>query len=147
MVDIKNLISNENITKGLIVIPLKAPNKLLTYYYFITEYKNYHILHDKIISQGYYWNNITDSGKNFIKECNICVSNNKSTFLPPPCNQIISTKPRELYLIDIPEVLNEIKENDKNKIYLLSILDHFSKYAKNYIIQKKDKKTVLKKNS
>lgn len=40
---------------------------------------------------------------------------------------------------------HELYDNDKKKIYLLSILDHFSKYSKNYIINKKDDKTVLKK--
>lgn len=80
MVDIKNPISNEIITKGLTVIPKKDRNKLLTYYHFITGHKNYHILHDKIIDDGYYWNNITESCKNFIKECNICVGKNKSKY-------------------------------------------------------------------
>jgi len=114
LVDIKNPISNEIITKGLTVIPLKDRNKLLTYGYFIKGHKNYHILHDKIISEGYYWNNITDSCKNFIKECNICFSKNKSSLLPPLCNQIICNKLWELYLIDISEVPKKIKENDKN---------------------------------
>jgi len=60
MIDIKNPISNEIIAKVLTVIPLKDSNKLLAYYHLFTGHKNYHILHDKIISEGYYWNNITD---------------------------------------------------------------------------------------
>ena len=145
IVDVKNPITNEIISKGLTVIPIKERKALLTYYHYITGHKNYHILHDKIISEGYYWNNITDTCKSFINGCTICNNKNKSTLLPPPTNQIICKKPRELYLIDITEVPHELNDNAKKKIYLLSILDHFSKYAKNYIINKKDDKTVIKK--
>ena len=82
MVDIKNPITNENKTKGLTIVPLKDHNNLLGYYHFITGHKNYHIFHDKIISEENYWNNITDSCKTYIKECNIYTSKNKTTLLP-----------------------------------------------------------------
>ena len=121
IVDVKNPITNEIISKGLTVIPIKERNALLTYYHYITGHKNYHILHDKIISEGYYWNNITDTCKAFIKECTICTNKNKGTLLPPPCNLIICQKPRESYLIDITEVPHELNDNAKTKIYLLSI--------------------------
>jgi hypothetical protein len=63
--------------------------------------------------------------------------------LPPPTNQILCDKPKELYLIDITEIPTEFLNDDKDKLYLLSIIDHFSKFACNYIIKNKEKKTVL----
>ena len=103
------------------------------------------ILYDKIISDNFYWHNITESCKNFIKECTLCTSKNKSTILLPSINQIICEYPRELYVIDITTIPNEYTENEESQLYLLSIIDHFSKYAYNYIIKKKDQKTVLEK--
>ena len=66
-------------------------------------------------------------------------------FLPPPCNQILCNKPRELYVIDITEVPHELYNNEEKKFYLLSIFEHFTKFASNYIIRKKNDKTILKK--
>ena len=63
--------------------------------------------------------------------------------MQPPTNQILCDKPKELYLIDITEIPTEILNDDKDKLYLLSIIEHFSKFACNYIIKNKDKKTVL----
>ena len=69
---------------------------------------------------------------------------NKTTFLPPPSNQIIYEEPKELYLIDITDIPHEFIEK-KNKLYILSILDHFSKFSANFIIKNKDKISVLNK--
>ena len=52
--------------------------------------------------------------------------------------------PKELYVIDLTEVPKEFKE-DNEKIYIISIIDHFSKFAKNFVIDKKDQNTVLEK--
>ena len=52
---------------------------------------------------------------------------NKSNFLPPPSNQIICSKPRELYLIDITELPKQFNNIHNNKIYLLNQI-LFKKY-------------------
>ena len=52
--------------------------------------------------------------------------------------------PKELYVIDLTEIPKEFKE-DNEKIYIISIIDHFSKFAKNFVIDKKDQNTVLEK--
>ena len=64
--------------------------------------------------------------------------------MPLPTNQILCSKPKELYLLDITDVPYEIKNNKDNKLYLLSIIDHFTKFAQNYILTNKDKTSVLK---
>lgn len=117
----------------------------MQYYHFNSGHKNYHILHDLIIEKGYYWNNITNSCIEFIKNSPICVTRNKTSFLPPPTNQILCSKPKELYVIDITELPHEFNDKKNNKIYLLSLIAHFSKYAENFLINKKDETTVINK--
>ena len=145
LVDVKDAANNETVTKSLLVVPIKDREKLLKYYHYITGHKNYHVLHDKIISEGYYWNNLNESCKYYIKNCNICVCKNKNNFFPPPCNQILCDNPKELYVIDITDIPHELTNNYNEKLYLLSIIDHFSKFAYNYILTKKDQNTVMNK--
>ena len=47
-----------------------------------------YVLHDKFINEGFYWNNINESCKVYIKNCIIRISKNKNIFSPPPYNQI-----------------------------------------------------------
>lgn len=42
---------------------------MLKYYHYIAGHKNYHILYDKIISKGYYCNELVDSCKDYVKNC------------------------------------------------------------------------------
>ncbi len=58
-VNIKNKDTNLEEFNNLIVVPIKERNKLLEFYHRITGHRNYLILYDKIISENYYWNNIT----------------------------------------------------------------------------------------
>ena len=73
----------------IMIIPNKIQNDALKIFHSKTGHKNYHFLYDKIISEGYYWNNIVESCKNFIKKCDICQFKNKTSFIPPPSNQIL----------------------------------------------------------
>jgi hypothetical protein len=116
---------------------------MLKYYHYITGHKNYHILYDKIISEGYYCNALIDKCRDFIKNCNNCVSKNKYKFLPPPTNQILCERPKELYVIDITLIPKELVNNNDKFVYLLSIIDQFSKFAANYILKNKTSTSVL----
>ena len=44
---------------NLIVIRKTEINDIMKYYHKITGHKNYRILHEKILSEGFYFNNIT----------------------------------------------------------------------------------------
>ena len=50
-----------------------------------------------------------------------------------------------VYVIDTTELPHEFNDKKNNKIYLLSLIDHFSKYAENFLINKKDETTVINK--
>ena len=108
--------NNTKIVKLLIIIPKKERIKILKYYHKITGHKNYNILHEKIIAEGYYWNDLTQSCKVFVKNCEICVAKNRTNILPPPTNLILCDKPKELYLIDITELPTEFLNDDKDKL-------------------------------
>jgi hypothetical protein len=59
--------NNTKIVKLLIIIPKKERIKILKYYLKITGHKNYNILHEKIFAEEYYWNDIIESCKVFVK--------------------------------------------------------------------------------
>ena len=70
---------------------------------------------------------------------------NKSSFLPPPSNQILCFKPKKLYLIDLTELPEQFSNNNNaGKLYLVTCIDHFSKYTGTYLINNKEQNTVLK---
>lgn len=60
----------------------------------------------------------------------------KKLLITPESSQILCDYQKELYVIDITELLKEYISNDNKHIYLLSIID-------NYIINNKDKETIL----
>jgi len=67
--------------------------------------------------------------------------------MPKPSHQILCSKPKELYLIDLAELPAQLSNNnDKSKLYLVAFIDHFSKYPGTYLINNKEQETVLKKN-
>ena len=144
-VDVYDNLTDTKRICNLSVIRKTEIKDIMSYYHKITGHKNYRILHEKILSEGFYFNNITLICKEFIKNCELCVMKNKSKFIPPPSNQIICNKPRELYLIDITELPKQFNNINNNKIYLLTIIDHFSKYAGTYSINNKESITVLNK--
>ena len=83
--------------------------------------------------------------KVLLQNCIICQSKNKSLIIPPPSNQIIYNYPKELYVFDLSELPVIYLGVIKNKVYLLSIIDHFSKLTDNYFICSNEQKTVLNK--
>jgi len=95
----------------------------MSYYKNITAYKNYLVLYEKLIEQGYYFNNIVLRYKKFFKNGYICFMKDISKFILPPTSQFLCSKPKEIYLIDLTMIPNEFL-ND-NKLYIISIIDHF----------------------
>ena len=75
--------------------------------------------------------------KNYINNCIICKTKNKSLILSQPRNQIICSYPKEFYVIDLTELPAIYLGCIKTKVYLLSVIYHFSKLGDNYIIYNK----------
>lgn len=60
-VNVNDNINNESEARNLKIISYKERNTVLEIYHKLTGHKNYNILHEKILSEGFYWNNITDT--------------------------------------------------------------------------------------
>lgn len=58
-----------------------------------------------------------------------------------PCKQIIMTKLKERYVIDLTFIHNFLSSNSGHK-HLFNILDHFSKFLISYSIKDKVGKTI-----
>ena len=82
-VNVNDNINNEFQIRNFRIIPFKERNNIIEICHKITGHKNYNILHEKIISESYYWNNITDSCKEFVKTCSIYFAKNKTNNLSP----------------------------------------------------------------
>ena len=68
---------------------------------------------------------------------------NRTKFMPPPTNQIICSKPKEVYHIELTLVPKEFVDDNDKRYYIIAILDHFSKYAEVEIITNKKDKTIF----
>ena len=80
-VEIKDKINDTKVTHNLIIVPYSETEKIMEFYHKKTGHKNYLVLHEKILLEGYYWKRITVSCKNFVKNCEISIMKNKSTFI------------------------------------------------------------------
>ena len=56
-----------------------------------------HRLQYEVERRGLFIHNITDDIKNFIKNCEVCITNKFNNFLKPANTQILSKKPLEKY--------------------------------------------------
>ena len=79
----------------------------------------------------------------YIIFCDLCSKKNKSIFKREPCCQIITSFPKQRYIIDVTELPDEF--NIKDKFYLFNIIDHFSKFGMSHLIKDKKAETILEK--
>ena len=92
-----------------------------------------------------YIHNITEIIKCITKNCPICVDHKLNKYIKPSNKQIISKKPLERLQIDITYFSKKLElEYIENK-YLINFTEHFSKFAKGYIIDNKSSKIVIEK--
>ena len=139
---IKNIFFNHNQLKELLIIPNKYIKQILNYYHSKNGHKNYLILVNDIINAGFYCNNLYRLSRNYIKECIICCQNKKNIFKKPSQVNIFSNNPKDIYQMDITQI-PELLRTNKDANYLLTIIDHFSRYAYAYILKYKNAESVL----
>ena len=97
------------------------------------------LLREKLI----YFEGMTFLSDLTVKNCELCAKKNKAIFKREPCGQIVTSYPKQRYIMDITELPEEF--NDKNKLYLFNIIDHFSKFGMSHIIQDKRAETIVEK--
>ena len=99
-------------------------------------------MRNKINERYIYIDRITQIISYIIKNCSTCLK--KSYKNKDPCGQIITHYPKERYLVDITELPDELN-NDNKSLYLLNLINHYSKFWMSYIIKNKNAKTVKEK--
>ena len=143
--DIKNkrIISEDNYNYLLEKIP--ETNDILKYLHNIHKEDG----HRGITSLRKYLNNnnIFIEGVNFlteytVKNCESCAEKNKTKYKREPAKQIITFYPKQRYIMDLTELPKELKTNN-NFIYLLDIIDHFSKYGISIPLENKEANTIF----
>ena len=74
-------------------------------------------------------------------------SEEKKTNSREPSGQIITSYPRERFIIDLTCLPDEFIDKEKNKgyKYLFNLVDHFSKFGITYLIKDKKANTILSK--
>lgn len=102
-----------------------------------------HLMYDKIVDNlvdRFYWPTMKSDLKEFIQNCDTCqkttVSKHKQI---APLQPILPNRPLELVTSDI---LGPLKETPRNNKYVLSIIDHFTKFIQLFPLANIDAKTV-----
>lgn len=83
--------------------------------------------------------------KNIINNCNICIIHKLNKFMKSANIQIISKYPLERIQIDIIYFKNKFELAELENKYLLNFIEHFSKYAKGYLVNNKESDIVISK--
>lgn len=89
------------------------------------------------IRENYYWENLYSDTKHFIKSCKQCAAYRSPNKLPPiPIQRhYIPSQVNEFISADY---IGPFPKTDKGNQYILTFLDHFSKYMKLYAVPKSD---------
>ncbi|GBM41715.1 Uncharacterized protein K02A2.6 [Araneus ventricosus] len=92
----------------------------------------------QIVSNRYYWKGVYIDTKNFVLSCDQCIKN--KSFTPkhaPPQSNRIPTRPGDYISVDIKGPL-------PNSVYVLTVLDHFSKHIVLYSLKNITAETISK---
>ena len=99
----------------------------------------------EIERRGLFINKLTYLIKLTIENCKICQIHKLNKFIKPGAIQILSYKPLERVQADITYFSTKIDLCEIQNKYLLNFTDHFSKFAKAYLIDNKKTETVIDK--
>ncbi|GFT19286.1 gypsy retrotransposon integrase-like protein 1 [Trichonephila clavipes] len=106
-----------------IVLKLKFSNlSLQNMEGILIFFKTYHRL-----SENFFWQNMYEDTKNFVRSCTVCLSRKNAFKIPPASHQPVeqSQEPGETCHIDI---FGPLKTTPKGYNYVLPMIDAFTKY-------------------
>lgn len=87
------------------------------------------------IRENYFWENLYSDTKHFIKSCKQCAAYRSPNKLPPiPIQR--SYIPSQVNEFISADYIGPFPKTDKGNQYILTFLDHFSKYMKLYAVPK-----------
>ena len=101
--------------------------KLIKRFHDFSTHRGYKTLYNLIKEEQFWWNNIYIDIYNYVKNCPICQSIHNQPKIKPETMQIITTKPRESYVLDLQEIKNHLQDEEKKYKYFFNIIEHYSK--------------------
>ncbi|RCN42221.1 integrase core domain protein [Ancylostoma caninum] len=93
-----------------------------------------------MLSKEFFWETMRKDVLQWADECKNCILHNQKSEMTPPLKPILTTKPYEMIGIDILEMGLTSSGNR----YILSVIDHFTKYGGAYPVDSKSAETVAR---
>ena len=106
------------------------------------NHQSYSKIKEKLNEYKIYYKGISYDALNITNLCNVCIQNNAVFYKREPCKQIIMSKPKDRYLMDITYIPIELIENNEYK-YNLNVIDHFSKFLFSFLLKNKNAKSIV----
>ena len=110
----------------------------------LINHQSYSKIKEKIKEFNIYYKGISYDSLNITNLCKVCIQNNAVFYKREPCKQIIMSKPKDRYLMDLTYIPIELIENNQYK-YILNVIDHFSKFLFSYLLINKNTKSIVSK--
>ena len=110
----------------------------------LINHQSYSKIKEKIKEFNIYYKGISYDSLNITNLCKVCIQNNAVFYKREPCKQIIMSKPKDRYLMDLTYIPIELIENNQYK-YILNVIDHFSKFLFSYLLINKNAKSIVSK--
>lgn len=92
------------------------------------------------LSKSLFWETLNRDVHKWSKECRECLCHNAQHPTVPPLKPIVTTRPYEVVGIDVLE----LGQTSSGNRYVLSVIDHFSKFGGAYAIPSKNAETVAR---
>ena len=131
-----------NMINNYLVIQPKYDKELIELYHLKSGLKGINNFGQLISNDGYYIVGMYKLINQVIKDCIIYNQNKKNIFEKQNIVQIIPKGLKFEYKIDLTEVPEKLSKSE-NKIYIISIIDTFSKYGGCYLLNNKKGETLL----
>ena len=97
-----------------------------------------------ILEMGYYWNGMTNDVNEIIRKCGVCHAINYSESLIKKPKIILTYGPHKRYQSDLWYLPQELK-NGHNYLYIIELIDHYSKWMYSFLLKNKTSELVLSK--
>lgn len=118
----------------------------MSYYHFNNIHCGYQRLVDLITFNYFYWSNIYQDCKEYIKSCLICSETSNNNFRIPKIDGLQANYPNEIIQMDLSDLPDSIKKDKKimnKKLKLAVIIDNLSKFTYAELIDSKSAKDIL----
>jgi len=117
--------------------------KIIKRLHEFSTHRGYKTLYNLIKDDHFWWNNIYNDVYNFVKNCPICQSTHNQKKKKPVIMQIITTKPRERYVLDLQDIKNHLQDDKNEYKFFFNIIDHYSKLTGSYLLKNKKANSII----